>query len=73
LQTAFKIFDKDGNGKISLDELKQALGGTEENETVFMKMIMDADKNGDGEIDLDEFTQMMLATHNTPNEPSNRI
>ena len=33
LDAAFKAFDRDGNGKISADELKEILGGIESENT----------------------------------------
>jgi calcium-dependent protein kinase len=69
LWAAFKVFDRDGNGKISKDELanivledpnvKQVIGqkqGIELNE-----ILSQVDANGDGEIDFDEFVAMMKA------------
>jgi len=54
---AFKEFDKDGNGKISCNELKhimQVMGEKLTNEEI--KEIFDhADLNHDGEIDYEEF------------------
>lgn len=58
---AFRAFDKDGNGKIDINELKETLGGDEQvEESVWLSMIAEIDKNGDGEIDLKEFMNMML-------------
>ncbi|CAG9324500.1 unnamed protein product [Blepharisma stoltei] len=72
LLAAFKHFDKDGSGKISLEELREALGGNEDSDHVFLAMLADADKNGDGEIDLEEFTQVMISkVENKPHK--NRI
>lgn len=63
LQTAFEMFDKDGNGTISLDELKQALGGDDfASNDIYVRMMEEADTNNDGEIDLDEFIAYMLRT-----------
>ena len=61
LQTAFKMFDKDGGGSISVDEIKQVLSfGQNLDEEVVQQIIKQVDANGDGEISYDEFSQMML-------------
>lgn len=61
LQTAFKMFDKDGGGTISTDEIKQVLSfGQSLDEEVIQQIIQQVDANGDGEISFDEFAQMML-------------
>jgi calcium-dependent protein kinase len=61
LQTAFKMFDKDGGGSISIDEIKQVLSfGQTLEESVVQQIIQQVDANGDGEISYDEFAQMML-------------
>lgn len=60
---AFKIFDKDGNGVISADELRtvmKTLGEkltTEEAE----EMIKEADIDGDGFINYHEFVKIMMS------------
>ena len=61
LQSAFKMFDKDGGGSISIDEIKQVLSfGQNLDEEVVKKIINQVDADGDGEISFDEFAQMML-------------
>ena len=61
LQTAFKMFDKDGGGSISTDEIKQVLSfGQNLDEDVINTIIKQVDENGDGEISYDEFAAMML-------------
>merc|ERR1711935_191541 len=61
LQTAFKMFDKDGGGSISTDEIKQVLSfGQNLEESVVNEIIKQVDANGDGEISFDEFAEMML-------------
>ena len=62
LENVFKIFDKDGSGKIGLDEIKQIFGGDANNigEDVWEDILNEADLNGDGEIDLNEFKILML-------------
>ena len=61
LQTAFKMFDKDGGGTISIDEIKQVLSfGQNLDDAVVDQIIKQVDDNGDGEISYDEFSAMML-------------
>lgn len=61
LEAAFEAFDLDHNGRITIDELKQVMGGEEKLEDNFWKALFeDADLNGDGEIDLEEFKALML-------------
>ena len=55
LKEVFRIFDKNKDGKLSMSELKSALGGDSKSDSMFRSMIQEADTNGDGEIDLDEF------------------
>uniref|UniRef100_A0A7S3NFM7 EF-hand domain-containing protein n=1 Tax=Euplotes harpa TaxID=151035 RepID=A0A7S3NFM7_9SPIT len=68
LRTAFKMFDKDGSGKISIEEMKQVLGagvdGQTEDEEEWNELIKEVDINGDGEIDFEEFILMMRKQFN---------
>merc|ERR1740115_327631 len=60
LQTAFKMFDKDGGGSISTDEIRQVLSfGQNLDEKVVNDIIKQVDANGDGEISFEEFAEMM--------------
>ena len=52
LETAFKIYDKGGEGTLSIEELKQAIPGLEDTE--WDKFLSEADTNKDGLISLDE-------------------
>mmetsp|Transcript_40526 Transcript_40526/g.35961 ORF Transcript_40526/g.35961 Transcript_40526/m.35961 type:complete len:149 (+) Transcript_40526:87-533(+) len=58
---AFKMFDKDGNGFITPQELKEVLGShlSDKDQKIFEDLIKDVDQNGDGLIDYDEFISMM--------------
>lgn len=60
LQAAFKMFDKDGSGVISAEEIKDVLGfgGNLDNKAIDV-IIKQVDENGDGEISYEEFATMM--------------
>ena len=57
LEKAFKLFDKDNSGKLSVKEIKAVFGGTEEQ---WKKVIDEIDLNNDGEVDFNEFKIMMV-------------
>jgi len=60
LQQAFKMFDKDGSGLISAEEIKEVLGfGKTLSEEAVNDIIKQVDANGDGEISFEEFAAMM--------------
>lgn len=60
LEAAFKMFDKDGSGMISIEEIKQVLSfGKNLDDRAVEDMIKQVDENGDGEISFDEFSKMM--------------
>merc|ERR1719305_432791 len=62
---AFRVFDKDGSGSISKQELQQALTDGEVcdvlhyDASMIDEIVKEADSNGDGVIDFDEFFAMM--------------
>jgi len=60
---AFSVFDQDGNGLITVDELKQILedGSMEDmlDGRTSEELLQEVDKNGDGSIDFEEFMDMM--------------
>ena len=59
---AFQIFDADGNGNISADELRQIFENLGQNLTAeeIDDMVKVADIDGDGEINYEEFVKMLL-------------
>ena len=60
LEAAFKMFDKDGSGFITVDEIKAILGnGMILDQSIWTTIINEADQNGDGSIDLKEFITLM--------------
>lgn len=60
---AFKVFDRNGDGKISAAELRHVLTsiGEKLSDADVDQMIKEADTNNDGEIDIQEFTQLLSA------------
>ncbi|XP_056136481.1 calcium-binding protein 4 [Lampris incognitus] len=64
LRSAFKQFDCDGDGKITLDELKEAMKnllGEKLKKGELEEILGDIDLNKDGNIDFDEFVMMLSA------------
>jgi len=59
---AFKVFDKDGNGFITSQELRHVMTNLGEKITQEEadSMIKEADLDGDGRIDYEEFIKMMM-------------
>ncbi len=62
IRAAFKVFDMDGNGFISEDELRQTLSNLGEHlsDRELRAMMNQADLNHDGQIDYNEFSRMLL-------------
>ncbi|KAL1812485.1 hypothetical protein ACET3Z_022550 [Daucus carota] len=60
---AFTFFDKNGNGYIELDELRDALADEsgETDDDVLHEIMQDVDTDKDGKISYDEFVAMMKA------------
>mmetsp|Transcript_42202 Transcript_42202/g.99028 ORF Transcript_42202/g.99028 Transcript_42202/m.99028 type:complete len:507 (+) Transcript_42202:77-1597(+) len=60
---AFRMFDKNGDGKISREEVREVLSGGTVEEAMGLeaieKLMREVDTNGDGEIDFEEFMAMM--------------
>eukprot|EP00930_Biecheleria_cincta_P033415 TRINITY_DN23143_c0_g1_i1.p1 TRINITY_DN23143_c0_g1~~TRINITY_DN23143_c0_g1_i1.p1 ORF type:complete len:606 (+),score=123.12 TRINITY_DN23143_c0_g1_i1:123-1940(+) len=59
VQAAFRVFDADHNGKISLGEFSLVLADTP---AEIAKLLPAHDLNGDGEIDMDEFRQVITGS-----------
>lgn len=57
---AFNMFDIDGNGKITVEEIKSVLNNDQiSTESTWLDLLKEADANGDGFIDLKEFIDLM--------------
>lgn len=62
LLAAFRVFDKDGNGYITRDELKTAMDmiGEPVTETQLDEMLKATDIDNDGRINYEEFVKVLL-------------
>lgn len=60
---AFKIFDKEGNGLISVTELRHIMItlGDQLNEDEVNELLREADSDGDGFINYEEFIRTLMA------------
>ncbi|XP_061340404.1 calmodulin-like [Gastrolobium bilobum] len=63
LKEAFRVFDKDQDGYISLSELRSVMRtiGEKVTDEELEQMIKEADLDSDGLVDYEEFVRMMLA------------
>ncbi|EAR82072.2 calmodulin-domain kinase (macronuclear) [Tetrahymena thermophila SB210] len=66
LLESFLLFDQDGNGFITAEELKQVLGNhlSQKDNKIWLDLIGETDANGDGKISFEEFTEMMMKYSN---------
>ena len=60
LENAFRAYDTDHSGSISIREIKQFLGVKDgEPDDIWNKILQEADENGDGEVSMGEFKALM--------------
>ena len=59
LDRAFKMFDLDGNGYITIEELKKAMPLEITTKSGWKKLVSEVDKDGDYQISSQEFKEMM--------------
>ena len=69
LDKAFKLFDKDNSGKLSIKEIKNVFGGTDKQ---WEKIFSEVDQNNDGEVDFEEFKILMMGWNNTVFKEENK-
>lgn len=66
LRIAFTMFDKDGNGQISIDELRAVFHGgivsalDDDDEEIWEQIMQEVDRNNDQVISYAEFNSAML-------------
>ena len=61
LEAAFKMFDTDNSGSITVSEIQAVMGNmSSEGDEQFQKVLKEVDQDGNGEIDLKEFKELML-------------
>ena len=72
---AFDMFDKDGSGTISVNEIVKIMKnfGYPIKKSEAQKMISDIDDNRDGEIDFEEFVTLMEKKTNTVEETEEEL
>ena len=72
---AFDMFDKDGSGTISVNEIVKIMKnfGYPIKKSEAQKMISDIDDNSDGEIDFEEFVTLMEKQTNTVEETEEEL
>lgn len=75
LQKAFRVFDKSGDGSISIHELKKAMQilGNNPTDKDVRKIMKAADKDGNGSIDFEEFAVLMLEHLKQPAEEQQEL
>jgi calmodulin len=75
LKAAFKMFDKNGDQKISEKELAEAMNylGLKATANEVKLMIQSVDKNCNGYVDYDEFIQMMTKASVKPSSDDEEI
>ena len=70
LSKAFKLFDKDNSGKLSIEEIKNVFGGDEES---WKKIFEEVDINKDGEVDFEEFKVLMTGWNEKIKKTNNEL
>mmetsp|Transcript_10369 Transcript_10369/g.11904 ORF Transcript_10369/g.11904 Transcript_10369/m.11904 type:complete len:154 (+) Transcript_10369:265-726(+) len=65
MKKAFKLFDDDGTGKITFENIKRVAAELGENmsDAELQEMITEADLDGDGEVSEEEFLRVMKKTN----------
>jgi calcium-dependent protein kinase len=59
IEQAFHLFDLDGDGFISRQELQNVMGGIEMNDEELLNLLKEGDENDDGQISKEEFIALL--------------
>merc|ERR1712238_297469 len=75
LKEAFSMFDIDGDGTITIKELKEVMRSLGQNPTddELKAMISSVDDNGDNEIDFEEFLILMSSKKPSSDDPDKEL
>merc|ERR1712238_486424 len=75
LKEAFSMFDIDGDGTITIVELKEVMKSLGQNPTEkeLKQMIKSVDDNGDNEIDFEEFLILMSSKKPSSDDPDKEL
>jgi len=71
LEVAFRLFDTDGGGTITIKELRQVFEtlGQSPSDADLKEMMKEVDRDGSGAIDLEEFCRLMVTRMNSIDDP----
>ncbi|KAL6656138.1 hypothetical protein ACP70R_006964 [Stipagrostis hirtigluma subsp. patula] len=75
IRRAFFVFDKDGDGRISAEEVMDVLRRLGESCSLedCRRMVREIDRNGDGFVDMDDFMTMMTRPRRKPGVSKNNL
>ncbi|KAM3138561.1 hypothetical protein pb186bvf_009313 [Paramecium bursaria] len=63
LEQTFKVFDINGDGQISREELAEIMGGAELDDKQWKEILQQCDKNNDGQISQAEFIDLLMTKY----------
>jgi calcium-dependent protein kinase len=73
LRTAFELYDLDGDGSITISELKQVFRSLGSSSAQADRMLEEADTSGDGTISFDEFKKLSLASYSSSGDALRKV
>lgn len=64
LEATFKLFDANGDGYLSREELTDIMGGIVVDDDMWSQFLQECDENNDGQISQSEFINMLAKKSN---------